>query len=130
MPRSGPLQLAYCVCWWVVSIPPPHPTPGHQTTPTSLPSASPKHTASALPRQPSGDHRYRPARHHVTMLSRDSTKLVCRADPRSEWLSRLKHRLSSGSVITRGFESRFDIFRLQTVLVESRGITSRTFAVL
>ena len=42
-------------------------------------------------------------------------------------------RLSSGSVVTRGFESRSDIFLLQTVLVELgaiRGITSRTFAVL
>ena len=65
-----------------------------------------------------GDHRYRPARHHVTMLWRDSTKLECRADPWSEWLSRLKRRLSSGSVVTRGFESRSDILRLQTVLVE------------
>ena len=71
--------------------PPPTPTPGHRhrPTPTSLPSASPKHTVSALPRRPSGDYRYRPARHHVTMLWRDSTKLECRADPWSEWLSRL-----------------------------------------
>ena len=30
VPRSGPLQLAYYVCWWVVSI--PHPTPGHRPT--------------------------------------------------------------------------------------------------
>ena len=39
----------------------------------------------------------------------------------------------SGSVVTRGFESRSDVFLLQTVLVELgaiRGITSRTFAVL
>ena len=57
-----------------------------------------------------GDYRHRPARHHVTMLWRDSTKLECRADPRSEWLNRLKRRLSSGSVVTRGFESRSDIF--------------------
>ena len=70
--------------------------------------------------RPSGDYRYRPARHHVTMLWRDSTKLECRADPRSEWLNRLKRRLSSGSVVTRGFESRPDIFGLQTVLVELR----------
>ena len=49
-----------------------------------------------------------------------STKLECRADPRSEWLNRLKRRLSSGSVVTRGFESRSDIFGLQTVLVELR----------
>ena len=87
MPRSGSLQLVYCVCWWVVS---------------------------------SGDYRYRPARHHVTLLWRDSIKLECRADPRSEWLSRLERRLSSGSVVTRGFESRSDIFRPQTVLVELR----------
>ena len=127
MPRSGSLQLVYCVCWWVVYIPPPpppHPNPPtyghrHRPTPTSLPSASPKHTVSALCR-PSGDYRYRPARHHVTMLWRDSTKLECRADPRSEWLNRLKRRLSSGSVVTRGFESRSDIFGLQTVLVELR----------
>ena len=125
MPRSGSLQLVYCVCWWVVYIPPPPPpnppTYGHRhrPTPTSLPSASPKHTVSALCR-PSGDYRYRPARHHVTMLWRDSTKLECRADPRSEWLNRLKRRLSSGSVVTRGFESRSDIFELQTVLVELR----------
>ena len=118
MPRSGPLQLAYCVCWWVVSIPPPHPTPSHRPAPTSLPSAGPKHTVSALPRRPSGDHRYRPAMHHVTMLWSDSTKLGCRADLRSEWLSRLKCRLSFGSVVTCGFESRSDILRLQTVLVE------------
>ena len=105
---------------------PPHPHPHpptyghrHRPTPTSLPSASPKHTVSALCR-PSGDYRYRPARHHVTMLWRDSTKLECRADPRSEWLNRLKRRLSSGSVVTRGFESRSDIFGLQTVLVELR----------
>ena len=52
------------------------------------------------------------------MLWRDSTKLGCRADPRSEWLSRLKRRLGSGSVVTRGFESRSDILQLQTVLVE------------
>ena len=52
------------------------------------------------------------------VLECPSTKLECRADPRSEWLSRLKRRLSSGSVVTRGFESRSDIFRLQTVLVE------------
>ena len=105
-----------------ISPPPPHPpTYGHRhrPTPTSLPSASPKHTVSALCR-PSGDYRYRPARHHVTMLWRDSTKLECRADPRSEWLNRLKRRLSSGSVVTRGFESRSDIFGLQTVLVELR----------
>ena len=56
----------------------------------------------------------------MTMLWRDSTKLECRADPRSEWLNRLKRCLSSGSVVTRGFESRSDIFRLQTV---RRGIT-------
>ena len=54
------------------------------------------------------------------MLWRDSTKLECRADPRSEWLNRLKRCLSSGSVVTRGFEPRSDIFRLQTVLVELR----------
>ena len=64
------------------------------------------------------------------MLSRDSTKLGYRADPGSEWLSGLKRCLSSGSVVTRGFESRFEIFLLQTVLVELRGITGRTFAVL
>ena len=56
----------------------------------------------------------------MTMLWRDSTKLEYRADPRSEWLNRLKRCLSSGSVVTRGFESRSDIFRLQTVLVELR----------
>ena len=112
MPRSGSLPLVYCASWWVVSIPPPTPTPGHRhrPTPTSLPSASPKHTVSAQPWRPSGDYRYRPARHHVTMLWRDSTKLECRADPRSEWLGRLKRRLSSGSLVTRGFESRSDIF--------------------
>ena len=62
-----------------------------------------------------------------------SGKLECWADPRSEWLGRLMRRFSSGSVVTRGFESRSDIFLLQTVLVELgaiRGITSRTFAVL
>ena len=54
------------------------------------------------------------------MLWRDSTKLECRADPRWEWLNRLKRCLSSGSVVTRGFESRSDIFRLQTGIVELR----------
>ena len=109
MPRSGSLQLVYCVCWWVVSIPPPpHPPPVTVTD------------QAAAKRRPSGDYRYRPARHRVTMLWRDSTKLECRADPRSEWLNRLKRCLSSGSVVTRGFESHSDIFRLQTVLVELR----------
>ena len=105
MPRSGSLQLVYCVCWWVVSIPPPHTHP---------------RSPSLTKRRPSGDYRYRPARHRVTMLWRDSTKLECRADPRSKWLNRIKRCLSSGSVVTRGFESRSDIFRLQTVLVELR----------
>ena len=68
----GPLQLAYYVCWWVVSIPPP---PGHRPTPTSLPSASSKHTV----RPCRGDYRYRPARHHVTVLWRDSTQCVGKA---------------------------------------------------
>ena len=85
---------------------------------------SPPHTHPRSPsptkRRPSGDYRYRPARHRVTMLWRDSTKLECRADPRSEWLNRLKRCLSSGSVVTRGFESRSDIFRLQTGIVELR----------
>ena len=46
----------------------------------------PPHPRSPSPtkRRPSGDYRYRPARHRVTMLWRDSTKLECRADPRSE----------------------------------------------
>ena len=103
---------------------PPTPPPTHLRSPSPTNSnvsavRQPKATVSALCR-PSGDYRYRPARHHVTMLWRDSTKLECRADPRSEWLNRLKRRLSSGSVVTRGFESRSDILGLQTVLVELR----------
>ena len=55
------------------------------------------------------------------MLWRDSTKLECRAGPQvGTWLNLLKRCLSSGSVVTRGFESRSDIFRLRTVLVELR----------
>ena len=105
MPRSGSLQLVLLRLLVGCFYPPPHTHP---------------RSPSPTKRRPSGDYRYRPARHRVTMLWRDSTKLECRADPRSEWLNRLKRCLSSGSVVTRGFESRSDIFRLQTVIVELR----------
>ena len=72
---SWPTTFAGGLFLFPTPHPTPHPTPGHRPTPTSLPPASSKHTV----RPCRGDYRYRPARHHVTMLWRDSTQCVGKA---------------------------------------------------